>query len=190
MSNSERKLTYYKPALLNLLWGELAGEKGCTKLDVEDFYLSTAKPAPPLRDQPPTPPTPKPIPVKRETKSLIEVAIDFHEWLNTPTPPKAPPAPKPEPAIKKPMIKPFDIQDIPGAMDKIGWKYSAKIMRKWFAGELNYSVDDNGDKKAINQNGDPYPPSMVDTTTFTLDWILGYPRAKEKYEESKRSTRS
>ncbi len=33
MSDSEQRLTYYKPAWLNLMWGELAGDKGCAKLD-------------------------------------------------------------------------------------------------------------------------------------------------------------
>ncbi|MCP3021747.1 DUF6402 family protein [Cupriavidus basilensis] len=182
MSDSEQRLTYYKPAWLNLMWGELAGDKGCTKLDVEAFMLSTAKPPPPLRDQPLL--FPKPLPIKREAKSIIEGFTEFREWLNTPPPPKPAPAPKvAEKPKPKPKVKPFDIQDIPGAMDKLGWKYSAKIMRKWFAGEMNYSTNDEDDRKAINQHGQAYPPSMVDTTTFTLDWILSYQRAKEKYDE-------
>ncbi|MES2007278.1 MAG: DUF6402 family protein [Pseudomonadota bacterium] len=185
MSDSDSRLTYYKPAWLNLIWGVMSGEQGCTKLDVDDFYLSTAKPPPPLRDQPPPLLKPKVIPVRREMKSMIEVAIDFREWLNTPPLPKASSVtksePKPEPV--KPKVKPFDIQGIPGAMEKLGWKYSANIMRKWFAGELNYSTNDKDDKNSVNQKGEPFPPSMVDTTTFTMDWILGYQRSKEKYEE-------
>jgi hypothetical protein len=48
---------------------------------------------------------------------------------------------------------------------------------------LNYSTNDKDDKNSVNQKGEPFPPSMVDTTTFTMDWILGYQRSKEKYEE-------
>ncbi|MFX8211231.1 DUF6402 family protein, partial [Acinetobacter baumannii] len=54
---------------------------------------------------------------------------------------------------------------------------------KWFAGELNYATTDEGAVKGINQNGEPFPPSMIDTTMFKMDWILQFKRAKEKYDE-------
>ena len=60
---------------------------------------------------------------------------------------------------------------------------SAKVMRKWFAGELNYATTDEGARLGINQDGKPFPASMIDTTMFKLDWILDFPRAKEKYDE-------
>src|SRR5207253_10982506 len=75
------------------------------------------------------------------------------------------------------------LQDIPGAMDGIGWPMSAKVMRKWLSGELNYANTDDGARFGINQDGKPFPLSMTDTTMFKLDWILGFPRAKEKYDE-------
>ncbi|MFX8180220.1 DUF6402 family protein, partial [Acinetobacter baumannii] len=69
----------------------------------------------------------------------------LHAWLNTPSPPKPDrPTPPAAPAIKKQKIKPFDLQDIPDAMDRIGWPMSAKLQRKWFAGELNYATTDEG----------------------------------------------
>ncbi len=153
-------------------------------MDLTEFSLRIDKPAPPLRDQPPPPVKPKPVPGKRETRNLIESFLAFREWLNTPSPPKPPPAPAPpKPVVKKPRAKPFDLQDVPGAMDRIGWPMSAKVMRKWFAGELNYATTDENARLGINQYGKPFPPSMIDTTMFKLDWILGFTRAKEKYDE-------
>lgn len=43
---------------------------------------------------------------------------------------------------------------------------SAKLMEKWFAGPLNYSPTTRDKIKGINQDGQPYPPSMIDTTTI------------------------
>lgn len=68
-------------------------------------------------------------------------------------------------------------------MQRIDWPMSAKVMRKWFAGELNYCTTIPGAASGINQDGKPFPPSMIDTTMFTLDWILQYPRARTAFED-------
>ncbi|WP_231586497.1 DUF6402 family protein [Cupriavidus basilensis] len=179
MENGNEPLPYYMQGLL-LPWSWKKKES-CIPLDVEEFALSSEKSAPPLRDQPPPPFRPKPAATKREGKNLIESFIDFREWLNAPSPPKPEPAPRPETPRRK--VKPFDLQDIPPAMERIGWPMSAKVMRKWFSGELNYAATDDGARRGINQDGNPFPDAMIDTTMFKLDWILKYPRAKEKYDE-------
>jgi len=171
VASDNEQLSYYTPGLL-IPWRWKRNES-CTPLDLGEFSLASDKPAPLLRDQPPSAPKLKPAPAKREAKGVIEGFIEFREWLNTPSPPK--------PETIRPRVKPFDLQDIPGAMERIGWPMSAKVMRKWFAGELNYANTDDGAKFGINQDGMPFPPSMIDTTTFKLEWILGFPRAKEKY---------
>lgn len=63
-------------------------------------------------------------------------------------------------------MPPFDLQEIPGAMRKEFMPVSAKLMEKWFAGPLNYSPTTRDKIKGINQDGQPYPPSMIDTTTI------------------------
>lgn len=78
---------------------------------------------------------------------------------------------------------PFDIQDIPGAMRRELMPVSAKLMERWFAGELNYSRTDADEKAEINQDGNPYPASMYDTTSIKLDWVLNFQRAKNRYDE-------
>ncbi|MHA7681572.1 DUF6402 family protein [Cupriavidus sp. PET2-C1] len=182
MKRSERRIPFFEQRFIKPLWVLRREQEGCTIEDVEEFYVSTERLAPLLRDQPPSPPAPpKPKAPERPPKSLIESILEFREWLNTPPPPKPTPTPA-APAIKKPRIKPFDLQDIPGAMDRIGWPMSAKVMRKWLSGELNYADSDEGARIGINQNGDPFPQSMIDTTMFKLKWILGFERAKEKYD--------
>ncbi|SCU91532.1 hypothetical protein CNECB9_5080003 [Cupriavidus necator] len=183
MADSQEIFTYYQNGRFGIpwCWKEKTGVEGCRKLNVEEFPLSTARTPPSLRDQPPPPPKPTPAPVKREKKTLIESSLEFHEWLNAPSAPQQKPAPAPE--ATKPRVKPFDMQDIPDAMERIGWPMSAKIMRKWFAGDLNYANTDTGAIRGINQNGKPFPAAMVDTTTFELRWILGFARARAKFDE-------
>jgi len=54
-------------------------------------------------------------------------------------------------------------------------------MRKWFSGELNYATTDEGARIGINQDGQPFPASMIDTSMFSLTWILRFKRAKAAY---------
>lgn len=180
----EKPLFFERSILFHPWWVPSKG--ACTAVDAEEFSLSMARPAPPLRDQPPPPPAPpKPTEPKRPPKSAIEAFLDFKDWLNTPPPKRPKTAVTPE--IKKPRVKPFDIQQIPDAMDRIGWSMSAKLQRKWFAGELNYITSDKGEALSVNQDGKPFPPDMIDTTMFKLDWILKFDRAKIKYEDLTRN---
>nr|WP_280884172.1 DUF6402 family protein [Burkholderia sp. CpTa8-5] len=59
---------------------------------------------------------------------------------------------------------------------------SAKLMERWFAGELNYSATSKDQRNEINQNGELYPESMIDRTTIKLDWVLKHARAKRQYD--------
>jgi hypothetical protein len=47
---------------------------------------------------------------------------------------------------------------------------------------LNYSPEEAAEQALLNQDGRPYPPSMIDTTTMKMDWILEYARAKSQFE--------
>lgn len=88
----------------------------------------------------------------------------------------------PPPAPKRPVVPPFDIQDIPGAMRKLGMPMSATLMERWFSGQLNYSLSDADERAEINQSGFPYPPNMVDTATIMMAWVLGFRRAKNAFD--------
>ncbi|WP_420996880.1 DUF6402 family protein [Cupriavidus sp. 30B13] len=180
MEKSDKRIAFFEQRLFRpASWALRRERQGCTIEDAAEFYVSTDRAPPPLRDQPPPPAPPKPEAPKPPPKSLAE---RLRDWMNEPPESAPPPAPA-KPKVRKPRVKPFDLQDIPIAMDRIGWPMSAKVMRKWFSGELNYANTDLGATKGINQGGEPFPASMIDTTMFTMEWILSFSRARNKYDE-------
>lgn len=75
-------------------------------------------------------------------------------------------------------LKPFDIQDISATMRKLRMLVSAAMMERWFRGQLNYSPTEKDEQGGLNQNGQPYPPSMIDKFLITMDWVLRYELAR------------
>jgi Family of unknown function (DUF6402) len=65
----------------------------------------------------------------------------------------------------------FDLQDIPGAMDNIGWPIAAKLARKWFASPKHI------------YNNDPTSVEPIDDTTITLKWALRFGSVQERFDE-------
>jgi hypothetical protein len=65
---------------------------------------------------------------------------------------------------------PFDMLDIPGAMEKMGFYIAAKLSRRWF----------NARKNIITHASDRYPEDMVDSKTVSLDFTLRHGGAKGK----------
>lgn len=131
------------------------------------------------------PSKPKPDPLEKMIDDIEKVANTisrFKAWLNTPDPPKKqksiPRATEERPKI----VPPFDLQDIPDAMRKEKMPIGAKLMERWFAGELNYSRTDKDQAAEINQDGKRYPESMVDRKTIKIDWVLKHARARKQYE--------
>jgi hypothetical protein len=176
------EFSYYE--INRLLW-RWSKKEGARILHEACLSMDKAPPALPKQPEPKAPPTPKPPP--NQTANTIngvmgafEALGRFKRWLDTPDPPKPPKAP---PAKKDYMAAPpFDIQEIPGAMRKEFLTNSAKLMERWFNGELNYGPTEKDVQAEINQKGEPYPPSMYDMTTIKLDWVLKYARAQEAYE--------
>lgn len=116
----------------------------------------------------------------KAAEAVSAAAGSFQRWLKSSPPP--PPPPPTAPAAKSKPVKtvpPFDIQDIPGAMRKIGAPLGADLMDKWFAGALNYPPTADDERDGINQNGVPYPAVMIDTTSVKIDWVLKFARAKK-----------
>ncbi|MGF6374059.1 hypothetical protein OKW40_006875 [Paraburkholderia sp. RAU6.4a] len=98
--------------------------------------------------------------------------------------PEVPRSPEPPRLTKRATtVPPFDIQDIPAAMRKEMMPVGAKLMDRWFAGELNYSRSEDDQKNEINQDGKPYPDSMYDHGIIKMKWVLGFRRAREQYED-------
>ena len=65
---------------------------------------------------------------------------------------------------------PFDILDLPDAMEKMGFYVAAKLARRWF----------NGRKNVIGNASDRYPDDMVDSKTVSLAFTLRYGGAEAK----------
>ncbi|MBC8722507.1 hypothetical protein F6X37_13110 [Paraburkholderia sp. 31.1] len=186
------KIPYLKVNKLLWRWTRYEGAEGCTV--VREARLSMDK-GPPCLPKPPEPKltpsrsTPKPRPPEPLVKFLDDIEkmsggfSRFKSWLNTREPPKELQlVPRPKQKIEQ-IVPPFDIQEIPGAMRKEFMPVSAKLMERWFAGELNYGPTDKDVAAEINQKGEHYPPDMYDTTTIKLDWVLKYRRAKDQYDE-------
>lgn len=94
-------------------------------------------------------------------------------------PAKAPPAkqvppPKPtEPADAEDCENPppFDLLDVPTAMERMKWPVAAKLARRWFSGPKH--VWDNSFK-----TDQPF-----DNTIVTLEWALKFGKVRERYDE-------
>ena len=186
MTSDNEEIPYYKINKLLWRWKHQDGARV-----VREVSLSMDKAPPPLPVPPeppvakaPAPKLPKPdalTNVLDNIESMANTFSRFKAWLDAPEPPKPPPPP-PKPVKKVETVPPFDIQEIPGAMRKEMMPVSAKLMERWFAGRLNYSLTAEDEEDEINQEGKPYPPDMYDTSTVTLNWVLGFPRAKEKFD--------
>lgn len=182
------KIDFHKSNNFMRSWSWQTGE-----ICREEVALSMSRAPPPVRDQPVVAPVEKAsaeVPSRNKAKEdpyvnavlgvvkaaeVVSGAVGgLQRWLKSPPPPPAPPKETQKPVQTVP---PFDIQDIPGAMRKIGAPVGADLMDKWFAGALNYSPTSKDEENGINQNGVPYPPSMIDTTSVKIDWVLKFARA-------------
>jgi len=155
---SVTKFPYYKQDLgwLFSSWRQYAGRKGCA------IIYSSKQTAVRMERKPPgyTPPKPsaaasaKPSmpapPVKSQSAKADIPKVLGVECKNPP---------------------PFDMLDLPDAMDKEKFKIAAKLARKWFSGP-SYTYDNHPDG----------PQPIVDTKTVTLSWALSYGSVKKNYE--------
>lgn len=135
----------------------------------------------------------EPVRKKVESDSFANLAVAvsdgvhairsaIHAVQNPPARPAQLPATGSKALPPQPVIPPFDIQDIPGAMRKLRMPMGALLMERWFKGELNYSPTDQDEVVGINQNGVPYPSTMIDTTSITMKWVLEFRRAKNGFD--------
>ncbi|UZJ60832.1 DUF6402 family protein [Pseudomonas sp. KU26590] len=74
-------------------------------------------------------------------------------------------------AEDKDKLPEFDIQDIPDAMDRIGWPVAAKLARVWFSTPKN--IWDNN----LNST------QPVNSSIVTIDWALSYGNLRDKFNK-------
>jgi hypothetical protein len=76
------------------------------------------------------------------------------------------------------------IDEIPGAMDKMGWKTSAQLMRRWFGIKPAYKMPieiRTGEDSRTGSNVDyrTLPASQIDDQIVKMAWALKFKPAKE-----------
>lgn len=163
MSNV-RKIPYYQmePGILysSKRWKCYSGVVGCVPIDTQQ-KISFARLAP---NEPPPPPAPPKASAPAAPKKVPAPA---------PAKPPAKPQPseKPQDAEQADKLPEFDLQDIPKAMDKMGWPVSAKLAREWFASPAH----------AYNDKLNSVQP--IDNTTVTIEWVLKFRGALERFNQ-------
>lgn len=82
-----------------------------------------------------------------------------------------------------PVAQPFDVTEIPDAMEKMGWHVAAALLNKWF----HYAPKNQASSSFEKANGysdlHAYPADRIDRTTIKLDWILSFERAANGFKE-------
>lgn len=74
------------------------------------------------------------------------------------------------------------LDDIPGAMDSMGWKVSAQMMRRWFATKPAWEMP-QGWRRGDDINYLALPPSQVDDQIIKMKWVLGFDRVVPVFED-------
>ncbi|WP_175783229.1 DUF6402 family protein [Burkholderia anthina] len=141
-------------------WKCYSGVVGCVPIDTQQ-RISFDRLAP---NESPSPPTKTTAPVAPQKPPA-----------SAPAPAKPPvkpqPSDKPQDAEHADKLSAFDLQDIPKAMDKMGWPISAKLAREWFASPKHVYDD------ALNS------VQPIDDTAVTLEWVLRFRGALERFNQ-------
>lgn len=190
----EPSISYLRSSNFWRFWSN----RRCEVCELEDVRLSAARAAPAVAHRTTreaAAPAEKPVPPRKRRSGnpqanflyavadAMEAVATFRDWLNSPPPPRPAPAPPAPPKPPAPAVPPFDIQDVPQTMRKLYMPMAAKLQERWFAGQENYSRSPQGLLDEIDQHGLRYTPTMIDSTTIKMDWVLTFPRAKEAFDE-------
>ncbi|MDY7579207.1 DUF6402 family protein [Herbaspirillum sp. RTI4] len=80
----------------------------------------------------------------------------------------------------------FHLDEIPGAMDNMGWTIAPKLMRRWFANPLFRMSQDMRKNNARDVNGAEIEldsmtlkPEQYDDQILKMEWVLGFERVKK-----------
>ncbi|KVO15240.1 hypothetical protein WK47_25230 [Burkholderia ubonensis] len=141
-------------------WKCYSGSVGCVPIDTQQ-RISFDRRAP--NEPPPPPPQPK----------TAGAAASQNSAAPAPSKPPAKPhsSDKPQEAEQADKLPEFDLQDIPKAMDKMGWPVAAKLAREWFASPSHTYNDDLNSVQPI------------DDTAVTLEWVLKFRGASDRFNQ-------
>lgn len=165
MAIDVKKAPYYQlqKGLFSPTLRKFEGARGCVPLDTQKG-ISLDRPAPGMKP----PSTAKP-PIK-PTKALKQAEAKQYKQPKAEQPKSKRPTMQLEAEIcEQPPI--FDLQDVPVAMDNLGWTVSAKLARRWFA------------SPAHTFNDDPKSVQPIDDLEVALDWTLKFGNVRRKYQK-------
>ncbi|MEB2558741.1 DUF6402 family protein [Burkholderia cenocepacia] len=152
------------------MWKACVGAQGCIPINTPQ-KISYDRLAP-GETPPPKPPPPTPEQIKAQQAEAARQKLLVAQAKSAPTAsPKPPSPPKEQDAEDHDKIPDFDLQDIPGAMDKIGWPVAAKLAREWFSAP----------KHVYNNQQNSEQP--IDNTTVTLRWALRFGSVRKMFDE-------
>ncbi|EDT43604.1 DUF6402 family protein [Burkholderia ambifaria] len=172
MAVKVRKVPYYamEPSIFRgTVWKEHLGNRGAVpintlqKISFDRLAPGATPPPPPLK------PTAEQLKAQQAEAARRKMPAGQVKKQQ----PKETPKPQSEAleAEDQDKIPEFDLQDVPGAMDKIGWPVAAKIARKWFASPKHI------------YNDDPNSVQPIDDSTITLKWTLRFGSVQKRYDE-------
>lgn len=161
------------------MWKGYYGSEGCVPINTEQA-ISMERPAPGIAPAPrpraPRKPAPEEVKAQKEAEARQQMLAAQAKKQQQDAQQKG----KPEEQIKKKeecdaevCEKPpvFDLQDIPDAMQKMGWPVSGTIARRWFCSPKHIYDDD------------PVSVQPIDDTSVTLDWVLRFGNVRDKYDK-------
>lgn len=164
------------PALIGKQkWVVKQGADGCRPVKAQ-AEISMDKNPPPLpgAKPPPEPKPPAPPPQPPQVKLSKEAAEAQRKQEAEQAAKEKAEADKKkeEEEACPPPPPPFDMLDIPDGMDAMGFKYAAKLARRWFNGRANV-IPDSFDGVLASE--------FVDTDTIKLGWVLGFDGVIKRY---------
>ncbi|WP_019450392.1 DUF6402 family protein [Cupriavidus sp. BIS7] len=75
---------------------------------------------------------------------------------------------------------PMYLDEIPGAMDKMGWRVSAALMRRWFATKPAWAMSQ---AEKTRSDVTVLPVSRVENRLVTMEWLLGFESVLPAFDE-------
>ena len=159
------RIPYFKPEKVGFFSNETKWKKDvCKPLNNPQAHVLMDK-APKGWTQPPPPPKAEDLEAVNKAEKTTE------KQLPDPPKPAAPVNNEGDEDDDCGTPPPFDMLDIPDAMEKMGFHVAAKLARRWF----------NGRKYILPaKKTESYPGDMVDTATVTLEFTLKYGGAEAK----------
>ncbi|MCA8340893.1 DUF6402 family protein [Burkholderia cepacia] len=151
------------------MWKACVGSNGCVAINtIQKISYERLAPG---ETPPPKPPKPTAEQLKAQKAEAARQKLLAEQAKKQQ--PKEPPKPQPKEleAEDHDKIPEFDLQDIPGAMDKIGWPIGAKLAREWFSSPKHI------------YNDQPNSEQPIDDTTVTLKWALRFGSVQKKFDE-------